>query len=58
MHVEFVFVTFSVDGNEEDDEMGLPTADCWFVQQSKPNEPSSIVIVAYDQFNAVHQQVV
>lgn len=39
------------------DEIGIPTADCWFIRQSKQNEHSSMVIVAYDQFNAVNQQV-
>jgi hypothetical protein len=37
--------------------MDTPTADCWFVRQSKQEQQSSIVIVAYDQFNAVNQQV-
>lgn len=47
-------------GNENengDDEIGVPTADCWYIRQSKQDEPSSMVIVAYDQFNAVNQQV-
>ncbi|CAF1166862.1 unnamed protein product [Adineta steineri] len=44
--------------DEDDDDIGIPTADCWFVRQSKQNEQSSIVIVAYDQFNAVNQQII
>ncbi|CAF3674601.1 unnamed protein product [Adineta steineri] len=50
---------FENDNNDEDDDdIGIPTADCWFVRQSKQNEQSSIVIVAYDQFNAVNQQII
>lgn len=43
--------------NSGDDEIGIPTADCWFIRPGKQNEHSSMVIVAYDQFNAVNQQV-
>jgi formylmethanofuran dehydrogenase subunit E-like metal-binding protein len=43
--------------DEDDDETGIPTADCWFIRPSKDKQQSSMVIVAYDQFNAVHQQV-
>ena len=42
--------------NDDDDDVGIPTADCWFIRQSK--QQSSMVIVAYDQFNAVNQQVI
>lgn len=37
--------------DDNDDDISIPTADCWIVRQS------SVVIVAYDQFNAVNQQV-
>lgn len=43
--------------DEDDNETGIPTADCWFIRPSKEKQQSSMVIVAYDQFNAVHQQV-
>jgi hypothetical protein len=44
--------------NDDDDDVGIPTADCWIIRQSKQEQQqSSIVIVAYDQFNAVNQQV-
>lgn len=56
-----VFLRKMIDLDNEnengDDEIGVPTADCWYIRQSKPDGPSSIVIVAYDQFNAVNQQV-
>lgn len=40
-----------------DDDVEIPTADCWFIRQSKQDQQSSIVIIAYDQYNAVSQQV-
>ena len=43
--------------DEDNDELGIPTADCWFIRQSKQYQQTSMVIVAYDQFNAVNQQV-
>jgi formylmethanofuran dehydrogenase subunit E-like metal-binding protein len=45
------------DNDNDDDDIGIPTADCWFIRQSKQEQQSSIVIIAYDQFNAVNQQV-
>ena len=44
--------------NDDDDDIGIPTADCWFIRQSKQEQQSSMSIVAYDQFNAVNQQVI
>jgi formylmethanofuran dehydrogenase subunit E-like metal-binding protein len=43
--------------NYDNDEVGIPTADCWFIRQSKQDQQTSMIIVAYDQFNAVNQQV-
>ncbi len=53
----FWLVNENFENDNDDDDVGIPTADCWFVRQSKQEEQSSIVIVAYDQFNAVNQQV-
>ncbi|CAF3176855.1 unnamed protein product [Rotaria sp. Silwood2] len=44
--------------DNDDDDIDIPTADCWFIRQSKQEQQSSIVIVAYDQFNAVSQQII
>jgi hypothetical protein len=44
--------------NDDDDDIGIPTADCWFIRQSKQEQQSSMIIVAYDQFNAVNQQII
>ncbi|CAF4398633.1 unnamed protein product [Rotaria socialis] len=46
------------DNIDDDDEAEIPTADCWFIRQSKQEQQSSIVVVAYDQFNAVSQQII
>ena len=45
------------ENDNDDDDIGMPTADCWFIRQSKQGQQTSMVIVAYDQFNAVNQQV-
>ncbi len=58
--IVFFFFKWIIDldnENDDDSDMDTPTADCWFVRQSKQEQQSSIVIVAYDQFNAVNQQV-
>ncbi|CAF3763323.1 unnamed protein product [Rotaria sordida] len=44
--------------DNDDDDIDIPTADCWLIRQSKQEQQSSIVIVAYDQFNAVSQQII
>ncbi|UJR21881.1 hypothetical protein I4U23_024954 [Adineta vaga] len=48
----------SDNGDDDDDGIGIPTADCWFVRQTKQDDQSALIIVAYDQFNAVNQQII
>jgi len=51
-------VNLDNENDNDDDDVGIPTADCWIVRQSKQEQQqSSLVIVAYDQFNAINQQV-
>ncbi|CAF0818437.1 unnamed protein product [Adineta ricciae] len=51
--------SFETDNSTDgDDDIGIPTADCWFVRQSKQDGQSTLTVVAYDQFNAVNQQII
>ncbi len=62
INILFLFFEYIMNLDNEndnnDDDVGIPTADCWIVRQSKQEQQqSSLVIVAYDQFNAINQQV-
>ncbi|CAF1147991.1 unnamed protein product, partial [Didymodactylos carnosus] len=64
-HLPLAVITFrddidndDVDDEYEEDQMALPSADVWIVQHSKQELESSLIVFAYDKYNAVHERYI